>query len=307
MKGLTALACCLAIPCLEAHVSLKNLIPYDKVTCLERLEQAEDAELWDVFLEGQTQLFSGSELRWIASQAWWQQSSRILEIGSGNGAYLSKLSLEFPEKRFQGIEKQSQFVTQSNALYAKDNVAFQEGDAEIFDPQLSHSADVVLFRLTLQHLQDATTALKIAARYLSSHGHVLIIDSCDMAKRTSHPIVAIDEALLLVAEAQRSKGKGNRRITLELLQDCEVLKLYEVAFSNLDIVGNILCDITRIEGERDRKLYFNHNLLFLTLLHRTYQIPVDLNKAYDELQDYLKDESAWTSPGVHYLVLRRKQ
>jgi hypothetical protein len=55
-----------------------------------------------------------------------------------------------------------------------------------------------------------------------------------------------------------------------------------------------------------RILYFNHSLLFLTLLHRTYHISVDLNRAYDELQDYLYDENAWTSPGTHFLVLKKK-
>lgn len=301
----------MALSCLEANVSLSNLIEYDKVTCLERLEKAEDAELWDFFLAGQAKLFFDSEFQWILKQVWWQQSERILEIGSGNGAYLSKLSNKFQEKTFLGIEKLSKFVTQANVLYAKDKLAFREGDAEIFDTQLINSADIVLFRLTLQHLQDSTTALKNASHYITSNGYVFIIDSCDMAMRTSHSITAIDEALQLVAECQSKQGKGNRKVTLELLQSLESEKsplsnLYEVVFSNLDAAGNILCDSIRFEGERDRRIYFNHSLLFLNLLHRTYQIPIDLNKAYNELQAYIEDEGAWTSPGIHFLVLKRK-
>ena len=170
---------------------------------------------------------------------------------------------------------------------------------------------MVIFRLTLQHLQDSTVALQNAAQYVSVNGYVLIIDSCDTAHRTSHPISAIDEALQLVAEAQSSKGKGNRRITLELLQGLESAtsplgSLYEVVFSNLDAEGNILCDITRFEGEQNRRLFFNHGLLFLTLLHRTYQIPVDLCKGYHELKAYVADKGAWTSLGSHCLVLKRK-
>lgn len=76
--------------------------------------------------------------------------------------------------------------------------------------------------------------------------------------------------------------------------------------NNLDADGNPVGDVILFQGENDRLRYFNHNLLFLTLLNRTYHIPVDLNKAYDELQGYLYDEKAWTSPGTHFLVLKKK-
>ncbi len=47
----------ISISCLNAEVSLRNLIQYDKEICLERLEQATTEELWDAFLQGQAELF----------------------------------------------------------------------------------------------------------------------------------------------------------------------------------------------------------------------------------------------------------
>lgn len=107
-----------------------------------------------------------------------------------------------------------------------------------------------------------------------------------MARRSSHPISAIQEALQLVAERQREKGKGNRKVTLNLLTELEIEKgplsdLYEVAFSSLNSEGEILYEIIRFEGELDRRRSFNQGLLFLNILHRTHQIPVDLSAAYD--------------------------
>jgi SAM-dependent methyltransferase len=295
----------------EANVSLSNLVECDKATCLEELEKATDSQLWDNFLEGQAKLFFDSEFIWIAKGVWWQGAKNILEIGSGNGAYLYRLSRQFYDKTFKGIEKLSQPVKQANEQYAGTNLVFQEGDAEIFDDQLMGSADIILFRLTLQHLTDPAAALQNAAQYLSSNGYVLIIDACDTAKRTSHPIHAVEESLQLVAEIQKKEGKGNRKATLELLQTLETEKsplseLYEVVSSNLDKHGNIVIDSVRLEGEQNRTLCFNHSLFFLNLLHRTYHIPVDLSGAYDELRDYLADENAWNSPGMHFLVLKKK-
>jgi len=296
---------------LNAEVSLRHLLQYDKEICLERLEQATTEELWDAFLQGQAELFFEPEFIWIANQQWWEGVKSVLEIGSGNGAYLSKLADQFQNKTFLGIEKLPLSVKQANERYARDKVEFQEGDAEIFNEQLTNSAEVVIFRLTLQHLKKPLLALQNTWDYLLPNGHVLIIDSCDSAKKTSHPITAIDKALELVAESQRSNGIGNRKISLEILQMLEnqqsqLSELYEVISSNLDVTGKVLYENIRLEGEQVRKRYFNHNLLFLTLLHRTYQVQIDINKAYNELIEYLEDENAWTVLGMHYLVLKKK-
>lgn len=314
MKKLTLFFCFLTllIFSVNAEVSLRNLIEYDQAVSLDRLEKATNEELWDAFLEGQSELFFEPEFRWMTNQDWWGNVKSILEIGSGNGAYLSKLADQFHEKTFQGIEKLSSSVKQANERYARDRVAFQEGNAELFHEQLSHSSEVVLFRLTLQHLKEPLLALQNAWHYLVPNGHVLIIDSYDLAKRTSHPITSIDNALGLVAESQKNNNEaGNRKITLEILQMLEnkssqLSEFYEMYSSNLDAEGNVLRESVRLEGEQTRRLYFNHALLFLTLVHRTYQVEVDLEKAYEELKEYLEDENAWTALGLHYLILKKK-
>lgn len=221
-----------------------NMLAHDKAACLEQLEKATDAELWDVFLEGQSKIFFDAEFMWMAKGPWWQKAESILEIGSGNGAYLNKLSHQFQDKTFKGIDKLPQPVKYANERYARSNLVFQEGDAEVLDNQLINSADIVLFRLTLQHLKDPVSALKNTAHYLTPNGYVLIIDSFDRAKKTSHSIPTIDEALQLVAEVQKKAGTGNRRVTLELLQTLEDQQspfsdLYEVVSTNIDTRVNV--------------------------------------------------------------------
>jgi len=90
-------------------------------------------------------------------------------------------------------------------------------------------------------------------------------------------------------------------------QQSTIGQLYDLVFSNLDIHGNTQYESICLKGERNRKLYFNHGLLFLKILSLTYQLPVDLSKAYDELKDYLDDKNAWNIPGMHLLVLKRRE
>lgn len=301
----------LSILSLYADVSLKNLIEYDRSICLERLETATNEELWDVFLEGQAEYLFEPEFQWIGNEAWWRDVRNVLEIGSGNGAYLSKLADRFQEKTFLGIEKLPLSVQQANARYASEKVLFQEGDAEDFNESLSNSAEVILFRLVLQHLKQPLLALQHASHYLKSNGYILIIDSYDPARKTSHPIPTMDEAFERIAAAQRNNEVGNRKITFDILHMLEdpqstLSGLYEVVFSNLDTTGKCLHENTRLEGEGARRRGFNHCLLLLTLFHRVYQIPIDMSKAYEELQEYLQDEEAWTTVGMHCLVLKKK-
>ena len=101
-------------------------------------------------------------------------------------------------------------------------------------------------------------------------------------------------------------------VSFELLQAMnsgitDLVNTYEIAFSNIDIHGNIIFETTRFEGNIARLRYFNHILLLLTMFQRIFHIPVNLDKAYDELQVYLRDENAWTRPGVHFLVLKKKE
>jgi SAM-dependent methyltransferase len=221
-------------------VALSNLIAYDKAICLERLEKATTEELWDVFLVGQAELNFTTEFHWVSNKEWWQKAENVLDIGCGNGAYLSKVANQFPEKKFLGIEKLPLSVTHANERYASNGVTFEEGDAEVLHEPLTSTADVILFRLVLQHLQKPLLALQNSWHYLAPKGYVLIIDSYDPAKRTSHPISELDHLLALVAEKQANSDKGHRKISLEVLQQIEnqrspLSELYRVVFTNLDV------------------------------------------------------------------------
>ncbi|MCH9614550.1 MAG: hypothetical protein SP1CHLAM54_14890 [Chlamydiia bacterium] len=291
-----------------ASNALENLIKYDKHNCLEKLENASDAELWNVFLKGQADLFFSSEALWLGQNTYWNIAKRILEIGSGNGAYLHRLAQHFPDKMFHGIELLPASIEKANDFYATDTLTFQEGDAEICDISLEGTANIVLFRLTLQHLNDPVKALLNAATYLEPDGHVVIIESFDKAHKNSPPLPAVDEALRLALKAQT---KGNRKVSFELFQAMysdasELSKVYEIEFSNLDLEGQLTHSTTIFEGDINRIRYYNHALLFLTLLQRTYGISIDLSKLYDDLQVYVRDENAWSMPGTHFLVLKKK-
>lgn len=287
------------------------LIDIEKNVCLENVMKIDQQGLWDIFLRGQTNYFFKTDLFVIESAPWWQQAQSVLEIGSGNGAYLHKLSLQSKNKNFLGIEKNHSFVELAKQQYAQTDLSFVEGDAEVINPPLQQTADLVLFRFVLQHLQQPLIALEHTWQYLLPDGHVLVMDACDDAIQTSHPVNAYIQACAALKKMGLEKGKINRDITLQLMSELEksdstLSQLYEVVFSNLDKNGNALVNFPYDTAETERKTFADQILLFLTLVNRVYHIPVDLSAAYDELKAYTKDENAWTTIGLHYLVLKKK-
>lgn len=300
------------IPWIElgAEVRLDKLIEYDQYTCADALKEADLSDLWNCFLQGQADLYFGQEAEFLANETSWMVSQNILELGSGNGAYLYRLSEMFKDKKYIGIEKQPSLVVQSNAQYGRDGLFFEEGDAEQENEQFHDQFDAVLFRLTLQHLKNPKFALQLAHKYLKQDGVVVIIDSYDPAKSSSHEISTMEDASRQHNERNKATLKGNRCITIEILDDLQnensyLSNLYKVTRTSLDTQGNRLEKGVRFESEQDRKRYFNHALLFLSILSKGYGISVDFSKGYEELQVYVQDEKAWICPGVHFLVLKK--
>lgn len=286
------------------------LAEYDQQICAEILQAADLSDLWNYFLKGQADLYFSQEVDLLAKEQSWATANRILELGSGNGAYLYRVSEAFKEKTYLGVEKQAPFVEQSNAQFGRQGLSFMEGDAELEEKQYEHQFDAVLYRLTLQHLKNPRHSLELAHRYLKPDGCVIILDSYDPAKISSHEIPSFEEASRQHNEKNRATLKGNRRITIEILEELQnpnssLSRLYELKRTSLDVEGNRLEKGIRFDSEQDRKRYFNHALLFLGILSKGYDIPVDFEKAYQELQVYLKNEKSWISPGIHFLVLKK--
>jgi len=129
---------------LRAEVHLDRLFEYDQQTCAETLQAAELPNLWSYFLKGQANLYFSQDKEWLSQKRWWIEARNILELGSGNGVYLSLLSETFKNKAFWGVENQSLSVEQSNAQFGRSGLAFIEGDAEVEYEQYKNQFDAIL-------------------------------------------------------------------------------------------------------------------------------------------------------------------
>jgi len=269
---------------------------------LETLEKPSLDALWIQFLKIQSDLFFEKEFAALFNQHCWERAENILEIGSGNGDLLAKLQKAFPDKNYVGLEQQAAAVFRAQTNFP--SIRFLENNAEVFVGDFSSLFDVVIFRLTLQHLKQPKVALEHAFRYLKKGGLVFIIDSHDASRTSSLPTPILDKAVEELNEKNREQGKGNRQITLEIqqeLRDC-------VCYSNLDDHGADVprCPQIVLHNLGATPFYRDYYLLFLQILNKGWGISIDFEKAYDEIEQFMNDPSSWQRSGKHILLLEKK-
>jgi SAM-dependent methyltransferase len=270
---------------------------------------ASDERVYKALLEGQADFFSESDTSWLAEHRWWNSAQHVIQFGRGIGNYLSGISSTFPEKTYVGVESDLSFLDQETAQYAHNDLSLMEGKIEVYDPSLDETADVVLLRLTLQHLDDPEEALRNAARYLKPNGHVLIIDAFDKVRSTFPAMPAVDEALDRVRAVQAKGHQGNREASHDILKSIidnksSLSNIYAIEYSNIDRDGHASYQ-PELYRQASAAEYFNHTLLILTVFHRKYDICIDFDQAYDELENFIHEEGAWSKAGAHFLVLSK--
>lgn len=285
-------------------------LKYLDIETVERLiEQSSSTELWNHFLKGQARLFFGNyDEKWLSEQSWWQSAQNVLEIGSGNGCYLSLIQSHFPEKIVEGVDYNSEYVEQASREYP--HISFCQGNAEEELLKAEECYDVVILRYTLSWLKDPMRALESAQRYLKPGGKILLIDANSRASVRSNEIPSLAYTTSALSERSDPARKAHRDIamniftTLQSNSNSSLSNLYKVHSSNVDLEGN------RQEGllftsREDLDRYLNQNLLWFGIMKKQHGINVDLPTARQELELY-KTEGFETAPGTQYLVLEKK-
>jgi ubiquinone/menaquinone biosynthesis C-methylase UbiE len=112
--------------------------------------------------------------------------SNVMDIGTGNGAFLTELAKIHPDVSFIGIDNQQQMVDRASNVPMK-NARYLVGDVNNPDtiPEIS-DVDAVLMRYVLLHLNDTADVIHKLAKALKKSARLWIID-LDLESYTCRP------------------------------------------------------------------------------------------------------------------------
>jgi SAM-dependent methyltransferase len=251
--------------------------------------------LWNRQLDYQVRLSGEKEAEYLRQLPAFQKARRVLEVGAGNGAFLTYLASGSLTREFHGIDLSSEMVQTARRRAQKlDNVTFAKGDIFAADPDEMGKFDLVVARLVVQHLSDLDRFLKMVSQMLNANG-TLVIAEADDDGITLEPHVEKVESILAIA--RRKQPKGGPKRALRLLRKIAPDHGFEI--ESQDTVKSVA---SGPEKATVVKMWENLSLL----LTKVYNVTSDRKEVHKALKRWQSLPDAKGSFTFQYLTLKKK-
>ena len=250
-------------------------------------------EIWDQMQRLQTDFCIAQELSFYHTSPQWGTARTVLDVGTGNGYYLSKIAARFPDKIYHGIDTSAELIRIADREAAHGNLSFSHrGLLEVTRP-----CDFVLMRLLLQHVDDVQTVLEHVAALTNPGGSALIIDAHD-AWRDFHPdLPEFKTFFAAYTENERKEGR-DRRVAWRIEQALVGSPLWRPA-ENLQLLipstspGNLA-------------LFVKTYTLLVDLVEHTGKFHYNFRSVKEAWRRWAETPNAYTQVGLNLIRLERK-
>ena len=175
------------------------------------------AKAWDELLRLQTETFLPSELEFYFSNSSWAQARSVLDVGCGNGCYLSQLQPFFPRKSYLGIDVSAELIAIAATNASDTGIAFEQAD--FFSFRADEPFDAVLMRLIVQHLSGFESILEQASLLLRPGGSLFIVEP-DIENSRTFPNMPVFDQVVCDFEKHRDRSDKNRKRLGEFARHC---------------------------------------------------------------------------------------
>jgi SAM-dependent methyltransferase len=247
---------------------------------------------WDDLLRLQVDLFFPQESAYLQTFEPWRAARHVLDVGCGNGYYLSRLQSEFPQKLYFGIDLSRELIAEARTRHSGPDLRFAQ--ANLFDFSPPRRFDLVVMRFLVQHLTDLAAVIERAERLATVDGGLLVVEP-DLGASRNTPATPRFEELLERFEAVR-KADGRMKGRLD-----EFGAIAARAGWRLERDHHLMVTTPRpIENAQLLPVYFR----WIELCENSGLLAYPFAEARRELTDWAADNSAVSAICLRFLYLR---
>jgi SAM-dependent methyltransferase len=145
-------------------------------------------------------MFLDHEESYVSELSAWRSARSIVDVGCGNGYYLSRLAARHPGKTFVGIDLSAELIDRAQQRFTSPRMHFERRD---FLRDGAPACDLIMMRFVLQHLPDLGAVLAQAANALRPGGKLLVIDP-DFAESSCSPRLPLFMGMFAAFEKWRA-------------------------------------------------------------------------------------------------------
>ncbi len=254
--------------------------------------------LWNRLMQYQTAFSLPSELIFFYGSTDWLNARSVIDLGTGNGYYLSKLVKRFPTKTYVGVDHEPSYI----------NIAAKRGSAkqdyhncrvrfEIKDiSEVKGKFDFALARLLVQHLNSIEAFLCHVHGILHLDGTLLVVESNDSARRFYPELPHMENFFSTFKNARKEAG-FDRNAGFIIRSRAEDLGFQLVKEMNLLIPSTLTSY---------KMLFFKSYQTIFEIVKCNYGIDFDYNTLNSELQSWLNTPNSYAQIGVHMACYKRR-
>ncbi|MBL0714117.1 MAG: class I SAM-dependent methyltransferase [Desulfosarcina sp.] len=251
--------------------------------------------IWDEIQRVQTDFCFAQEVSaYYYSEHWIHNVKTVLDVGTGNGYFLSKLQTLFPEKDYTGIDTSREFIGLAQAHLGSSGVQLKTRD--YFN--VTGVYDFVIMRLFWQHLPNSRLeeALNKLTEITKPGSSVLISDAYDEVR---YFLPALPEFRKIIAAYtnQQKSARRNRDIVTTLRDWAESMDLWRVGCDLPLILPSSIPGYLHLFG----RIYE----LWLDLFEVLNELDIDFTPARKELKHWRDNAGAYTQAGLHVMRIDR--
>jgi len=242
-------------------------------------------------MEYQTDFSMPLELSFLYNSECWLNANSVIDLGTGNGYYLSKLVSLFPGKSYTGVDVEPELTSEATRrfsnkdLYRNSNIVIETKD--LFDVKGKY--DLVFGRLIVQHLESIDGFMEHVQDILQPEGSLLIIDSDDSMRKFLPYLPYMTKFFDELRKSRQDSGCD---------RDAGFLIGEKAEKFNYSLEGNTRLVIPTTIKE-NKQLFYNSYKTVFEIARKEYGVEFDYKTLNEELNAWFENDVSYAQIGVH--------